>query len=416
MMQYGFFCLFSLLVFVLAEAQQRQPATGTSTTTLHGSIVTRTDVQEFVNLTLDVKDIRLASTGQEALDVYLKGKNSWTAINDNYDVALFALRKLSEKLVLSRPWTPTFSFHLYGLADQSTDMTDLEEYALYGDSAIQHLAAADKLDVLPDAILALGLWMYAAHLLHEGVLQCSRRSKADDPNFVQLVGGGGFDEFIGLWIGADQSLASEDGDSLYAWTQKIGLKFGTNSPEAAVNSRLKLLYHEGITALSKGDACTKANTRTTQQLWNVASRMINEMVKPLFQYLIYSLRIGDQELVSIYAKALIPQISKCRPSVYKRLKAKLLDVTVNFRQENIDSIITDLEATYSCFGFDCSSIGALQSIRVAADAGRIEEEGTIEEEISAKQCEDSNMIAGYQPSTDVAPVSFSDRNLTKNWL
>ena len=96
------------------------------------------------------------------------------------------------------------------------------------------------MDFAVDAILSVSVWMYATHLLYDGVYRCQERTDADDPNRFGDMGGGGFDEFIALYIGEGQTMGTDSGDSLYRWAQVMGDFFGTNSPTYRTTSKILL--------------------------------------------------------------------------------------------------------------------------------------------------------------------------------
>jgi hypothetical protein len=81
--------------------------------------------------------------------------------------------------------------------------------ALYADYYVKSFMKSNTA-IAGDAIVALHCWMYAAHLLYHGVRTCDQLTKADNPEIFHLAGGG-MDEFIALWIGQDQAVASKDG-------------------------------------------------------------------------------------------------------------------------------------------------------------------------------------------------------------
>jgi hypothetical protein len=267
----------------------------------------------------------------------------------------------------------------------ATNVPLLSEQSRYADGFIRDMINSN-IDLAADSVVALIMWMYGTHLLWSGVKTCELRTAADNPDMIPL-GDGGMDEFIALWIGTDQQPGTGDGHSLYAWAHAAGDKFGVNSPEAIVNSRIKLLYQEGATALSLKHACTKDNKQTQQQLWNVATRMTNEMVKPLFQWLTFHIvEEKNPDAVTLYALALVPQLARCRPSIYKRLKENLIDRSINFDLASV--ILEDLQEAYACFGFACEDIGMGSGFRSRCDL-----------------YESQRSLAGYRPTSDVFEVN-----------
>lgn len=354
-----------------------------SQTDLNGGITTRTDVKEYADLALDIRDIRtLAASGQESqvLGLYTEGEHSEIKAFTKH-----ALKKLNDDIATANPRTPHYLFHLYGLSAQTSNVQLLNDQSHYADNFIRDIIGT-KLDLAADAILALSMWMYAAHLIFAGVKTCEERTEADNPDLVPLAGGG-MDEFIALWIGTDQQPGSADGHSLYAWAEKAEELYGEDTAESVVNSQLKLLYVEGSLALGSQHACTNKNTLTQQQLWVIATEMTNLMVRPLFQWLIYHIYQEDSEAVSLYALALVPQLSRCRPSIYKRLKENLIDRSINF--DKSADILDDLQEGFACFGFTCEDFGFSA------------------EDFNSKCGFESNtrVLAGYFPTSNVNNVS-----------
>lgn len=329
-------------------------------TVLSNGIVTRTDVEMWADLPLDVADIqnRLDSGDSSALDVYVNGRNAVSASGEK-----LSLSKLIDELAASvekGTSGPNFLYHLYGLADRTTDTTMLANHAKYADSYVR-TAISSKYNVA-EAILTLNVWMYATHLLYKGIDTCHKLTLADNPAAFDL-GGGGMDEFIALWVGNAQ-----EGLSLYTMAQLAAMPFGTANPDAAVNMELSALYQEGSAILSFPTACTKDDDKTVPQLWTVVQRMISQMTVPLMQLLIDAMFSENPAQVKLYALAVVPQTAQCRPSVYKRLKEELLGTSVDFNRKN--EIILGLEEVYDCLGFTCADIGTYKQDQIPQCEGK----------------------------------------------
>lgn len=352
---------------------------------LGGGVITRTEgIQIHANLALDLRDIRNSNDEDAILRLYLDGRNA-----EETPGFFFPLKKLSDKMNdNSSVLTPAHLFHLYGLSGLSPD--DIKSSQHYSDRFIRS-TITEATSLTADAIIALDMWMYATDVLYKGINLCSRRAAADNPDRLEDLGGGGMDEFIALWIGAEQTPASTEGHSLYALAQEAGNLFGTNNPEAKVNEDLKLLYQQGAGVLSLPHACTKeGDSSGLQQLWNVAQQIISKMYIPLTQMLIHSLMIEDEALVATYALATVPQVSQCRPSVFKRLNDALLNGNVNFGKK--EEILNDIEMAMDCFGLTCDDIGTYRDGAYACNA-----------ETFSK----TRALAGYQPATNVKSVRLS---------
>jgi hypothetical protein len=345
-------------------------------------------VEKWADLPLDVRDIqeRIDSAPDTALDIYEDGRNAESAPEVKLSLRMITA-ELADTIEAGKS-TPNFLYHLYGLADRTTDTSLLANQAKYADNYVR--SAISSRHEAGEAILALIIWMYATHLLYTGIDTCQKLTLADEPEAFKL-GGGGMDEFIALWIGNGGG-SGVGRNSLYTLTQYVASLFGTTHPEAAANRELKALYQEGSAILSFQNACTKDDDRAVPQLWAVAQRMISQMTVPLMQLLIDALFQEDPERVKLYALAVIPQTVQCRPSTYKRLKEELLGTTVVFSRKA--EILVDLQDVYSCLGFSCGDIGSYMQDQIPA-------------------CTDkpaSFPIAEYVPTSHVQSVRYKAMN------
>jgi len=356
----------------------------TSGVDLGGSIKTRTDVQTFVDLSQDIGEIRnLVAQNQpeEAFRIYREGQHSEIQAGVKR-----SLKSLADEMVGADPKTPSFLYHLYGQADRTLNLAFDTQKLGYIDSVIEEIFTT-KPELAVEAIWIMNVWMYATHVLYNGVYECQKRSQSDNPQLVD-IGMAGFDKFIALWIGGGQQPGASNGDSLYAWSQLQGEAFGTNDPESQVNTRIKLLYSEAITLMSTEDACTRENPNTAGRLWQLVVNTVSEMSKPLFQGMIGAINGRQEDLVNLYAKALVPQTAKCRPSLYKRMHESLiLGTFINDPTVIANLPIDDIPDLTFCFGYSCQDLGNTQ--------------------IGA--CEDFDVfrptLAGYVPLTEVGNVS-----------
>ena len=360
---------------------------GQGTSLAGGRIVTRTDVQRYADLAQDLAEMQKLVTNGSSERVLTLFRQGMHASADSSGT-LFPLANLGNILSNAQPKTPAFLYHLYGLTDRSINFAfELEAQSDYVNKFIEE-TIEENLNYAVDAILSVGIWMYATHLLYDGVYRCHERTQADNPDSI-VIDGGGFDEFIALYIGEGQDIGSADGDVLYTWAQVMGEFFGTNSPESPVNTRILLLYGQAKTALSVQGACSKAVPGTAAELWKIATQIVSQMSIPLFQGLLHSVIQNDVGGATVYAKALVPQIAKCRPSTYKRLKRNLLDEGVNLDATTTAEVLEDLQDAYSCFGYTCRSIG---------DYGG-------DDRLKCDEDKENPALAGYDPLTDVSAVS-----------
>lgn len=351
---------------------------------LGGGVTTRSDVSKYANLALDLRDIRASSDANEMKGIYREGRNAmW---QPGYS---FRLRNLYSMIESASITIPDAMFHKYGLAGRSTSSDKLEAQKDFSEAVVENIIATGKGDLAADAVIALDMWLYASHLLHSGFLLCEKRSQADSPDSVDIgvsISTGGMDEFIALWIGKDQEPGDENGHGMYAWAERAAELFNARLSEASSNTKIKVLFQEGAAALSVEKACTKDNKKTAIQLWYVVSQIKTQMMVPLFQWLIFSVSKGNEEATAAYAKALVPQISQCRPTLFTGLQELLLDDGVQLARSN--EILDLLRQSLDCFRIKCSDIGTWPT--------------------TAVECKDRPQglrVAGFATSTDVSDVS-----------
>ncbi|GAX19744.1 hypothetical protein FisN_37Lh008 [Fistulifera solaris] len=367
--------LISALLLLLTPVVKSQDVVGVN---LGGGIVTRTDVLKYANITLDVRDMLGSTSQQDALVIYNSGSH---AISGN---SRLSLSQIHNELRDAEFKTLEFVFYHYGLAalDQKPDPDFATNYVT---KAIKE----NELGFATDAVLSLILWQYAIHVLYKGVVNCDTRSQANRPEMVE-IGGGGLDEFIALWIGAFQTPASIDGYSLYAWTERAGQLFGVRNPEAAANSKIKVLYQEGAVALSLSGSCSTSSSKTVGQLYKVAVQISDQMMIPLYQWLIEAIVTRDLPKAELYSRALIPHLSQCRPSQFTVLNEYLAD-GIQFDKDT--EIIELLHESLSCFGLTCQDIGVMSS---HPNSGCMDPVDT------------SPTLAGFTTSSDVREISKMD--------
>ena len=372
---------FSFLLVALAGCFR---VVSSQTSLASGTVTTLTNVQQYADLAQDLAELqKYVATGatDRFLSLFRNGLHSQDSSGNP-----FALADLGDALETSTDKTPAFLYHLHGITDRSTNFPfELAGQQDYINKFVEEIAT-ENLNYGVDAILTVSVWMYATHLLYDGVYRCHLQTKADDPTQLSPLGGAGFDEFIALYIGEGQELGTDSGDSLYRWSQVMGDFFGTTDPETPVNTNIVLLYKKAKDALSVEGACTSAVPGTVTELWKIATMIVSQMSIPLFQGLLYSVIENDADGAKVYAKALVPQTAKCRPSTYKRLKQNLLDEGVNLGAAA--QILEDLQAAYACFGYTCKAIGNYNN----------------DERLECNVDKYNPSLAGYDPLTDVSAV------------
>ena len=333
-----------------------------------GLFVTAEYGQSFADLSQDLASIQqFVDQGQplEALGLYKSGQHAEASPGVKRSLA-----SLGDDLANAPPTehTPPFLFHLYGQADRALNLAFDVQKLNYINNEIEQVLNTQP-QYAKDAILAINLYMYAAHLWYASVRQCQLQT--NDQFNPQVVGASGvelvlkpLEEFMALWMGSGQAVASTEGDSLYAWAQTLGVDFGTTdtaSGEALVNTRIKLFYQEAASLLATDAACSSNNPGSVERLWQLALNVETEMTKALIQGFLGSLYDTEQNegRLQVYSMALVPTLSKCRPSVYKTFHEQLIESTT---LPSDTTWITDLanlipDVTYCLGGFSCSELG-----------------------------------------------------------
>lgn len=227
---------------------------------------------------------------------------------------------------------PTFIFQMLGMLDVGDDLIQ-DGRIVNGDYANQFIT--EKLNDVNSGNLAaqasavLNVEMYATHMLWDGVLDCVEISNGFNPD-ADHTGSinpkQSFDNFIALYVGAGQSGSPDfSGDMLYDLAHQAAKLFGTTNDvgEAIVNEDIRNYYQSIQQLMSEENYCTREDA--LQQLWSLANRIVAKMRVPLVQMLIRSMNEDNENVkVPMYAKALIPQLSQCRPSIQRKLKSYLL--------------------------------------------------------------------------------------------
>jgi len=249
------------------------------------------------------------------------------------------------------------------------------EYYTYADQTVEDLFEEKKGTLPCEAALVLNVWMYATHELFDGVEDCARLSDASvNAEAAGLADNGrgayAFEEMMAFYIGHDQEHGgTDDGggggpNGLYALAQIAGSEFGTvdqSTGEAASNANLKKLFLEMQSVTSNSNAC-RPGSDTVGKLWSLTHRMIAQMCVPLLQMLLKSMKENDVDRVKLYAKAIVPQMSRCRPSTYRSLKENLLDRP--YESDMFDSLLADLQSMSDCLGVTCADVGAFRETEI----------------------------------------------------
>mmetsp|Transcript_36472 Transcript_36472/g.78754 ORF Transcript_36472/g.78754 Transcript_36472/m.78754 type:complete len:733 (+) Transcript_36472:125-2323(+) len=382
-----------------------------STTTFDVGITTLTNVDAISSIAYDIRDMADHLQRNEFLDarrIYEDGKHSKQYdIYGNEEDDLLSLQRMA------KGWKggtfdqfnedPSFMFQMLGMADRGDSAVDaIDKYGSYADSYITELLndySSGTLGAQASTILIVS--MYASHQLWDGLRDCfavynGYNAEADQTGKINPKQS--FDNFIALYVGAGQTLGPDwDGDMLYELAQAGGDNFDMTDGEgeAIVNSDIRELYQSIQRTLSEEDYCKR--DESIEKLWLLSSQIVSKMYIPLVQMLIHSMKQEDEaHKVKVYAWALIPQLSQCRPSVHSKLKDYLLDK--KYDKRDFPRILELLQQSYDCLGFSCEELGTYkeQTNDVVAECAGYEE---------------GHPMAGFIPRKDVRTLSKVDLDI-----
>ena len=284
---------------------------------------------------------------------------------------------------------PTFNLYRYTLQDGGGKFLgdDVSAYAhnivmsFFEDSSIFSSKNSDGLAA--EAAVALNLWAYVVHELHQTVNKCKNEKLTDDDGIHSI------DEAAAYWIGYSQQAGdSANGYLLYRLTEESGDMFGQDiDGQTRANRNILRLFKQAAIQLSFPNACS-VNNDTYKNLRFVVNKIISQMTIPLIQQLIASLRRNDRPRVKIYSHAVVPLTAGCGEEHFSYLKENL--ILSSYNVVNIEEIIKTLQNVYSCLGIQCKDIGKYQD--VAGDLECIDRP-------------EMSPLAGYVPTHDVREVS-----------
>ena len=169
--------------------------------------------------------------------------------------------------------------------------------------------------------------------------------------------------------------------------------FGTKDSEgeATVNSNIKTKYQAIQRKLSEQGFCQRDDS--IEALWRSTNQILSQMYVPLVQMLIHSMKQDDQApKVRMYALAVVPQLSRCRPSLHAKLKDYLLDQ--EYDKRDFGRILDLLQQAYDCLGVTCADVGAYRA-------------GTDRAVAECAGYEETHPLAGFVPRMGVRAVSYA---------
>mmetsp|Transcript_18096 Transcript_18096/g.39114 ORF Transcript_18096/g.39114 Transcript_18096/m.39114 type:complete len:724 (-) Transcript_18096:113-2284(-) len=368
-------------------------------------ITTLTNVDAMSNIALDVRDMAESlNQGEwvEARRIYEFGRNSrqYDIYGNEKDEFLSLQRMAHEGKEGMFNEDPTYMFQVLGLANIGMDIDEtIASHGNYADAYItEQLNDYDSGTLGAQASTILIVSMYATHQLWDGLHDClavKNGFNAEADKTGKINPKQSFDNFIALYVGAGQTLSPDwDGDMLYELAQAGGDLFDTTDSEgeAFINSDIREFYQSIQRLMSEENYCTRDDT--LENLWFLVNKIITRMYVPHVQMLIHSMKQEDQaDKVRMYALAVIPQLSQCRPSIHRKLKDYLLDK--KYDRSDFPRILDLLQQSYDCLGFGCDDVGAYKEGEVAECAGY----------------DTDHPLASFIPKEDVQSLSKADLDI-----
>jgi len=370
-------------------------------------ITTLTDVDAISQIAFDIRDMADHIGRNEFIDarrIYEFGKHAvqYDRFGRPLDEFL-SLRGMATHERGAFDEDPSYLFQLLGMADagQAPD----QAAAVHGGYADAYITeqlndfSAGTLGAQAATVLVVS--MYASHQLWAGMLDCFAVMNGYSPDADEtgkLNPKKAYDNFIALYIGAGQTLAPAwKGDMLYELAQAGAMFFDTQDSEgeATVNSNVKTKYQSIQRKLAEEGYCQRDESIET--LWRLTNEIMAQTSVPLVQMLIHSLKQDDQApKVRMYALAVVPQLSRCRPSVHAALKDYLLDE--EYDKRNLVRIVDLLQQSYDCLGITCEDVGTYQ-------------EGTADVVAECAGYEENHPMASFVPKAGVRSMSKIDLDI-----
>jgi len=359
----------------------------------NGLYVTTTDVVEWANIDIDVKDMAEAISNKNypmAKDFYLNGFNSRIRDTDGKSIGIRSLGKMS--LDINMIEEPVFNLYRYALEDDNGSFI-ADDVKFYAHSLVMSFFDDKFLDesnssTLPvEAAVALNVWGNIVHKLSVTVERCDARSFQGDDNGVQYI-----DQAVAYWIGSAQSTGdSSKGHLLYRLSEEAGESFGQGLQGQARNNRKVLqLFTEAARLLSFSNGC---NDNAPDRFRAIVNKIVAQMTVPLIQHLILNLERNDLDRIKLYGHAVVPLVAGCRESTYNNLKEKL--ITSEYSSDTLNEIIYELQSTYDCLGITCKDVGIFIGAGMPTCYKR----------------QDLTAFAGYTPRTNAQEYSDIDLDI-----
>jgi hypothetical protein len=351
-------------------------------------------VENHANIALDVAEMSKAlMDGQNDLaqNIYIYGKNSHQSVEVNREQSLRSLQSFSTEKTSGMLEEPIFNLFLNSYSS-GRDGPKFQESLSYADRFVQEalMTSSDSPDTIAaEAAVALNVWMYLSHMLHNALAYCSD-NVTEGGNITHVI-----DEAAAYWIGdAKVGMDGQRGHLLYALADEMDGHFESSEENVlSVNQHILTLFAEAKHQLFEKDACS-VDSDTLSELHSTVNEIHSQMMIPLVQGLIHSLKTDDRDRVRLYAYSLVPLIAVCNPAEYEYWQAVLLKAKYNVADSA--TIVDRIYGVLPCLGLRCSQVGVHFSEMVDKEM--------------RSQCAESSKstsYAGYRPADEFLEVRSS---------
>lgn len=353
-----------------------------------------TYVKDRANIGVDIKEMSealLLGRVSSAELIYREGKNSAVFNKQGKEVDLRTIASFSTRAKETMANNPLYQTALFSLSDGGKNTVKFlgAPVSTYANSVVVdmfRLGSSTNMPLAAEAAVALNVWMELANELYQAVAQCKDGTLTDEDGIHSI------DEAAAYWIGDGNVDSGENGHLLYALAEQLADHFDVVSTgQSRTNTNILRLFHQAKMELSLSNGCID-DSSTVSRVHHIVNKITSQMVVVLMQGLIHFLRRDDEHhRVRIYAYAFVPLVATCSPNTHKFLKKHLVDT--EYKELEVDTIITAVRSTLGCFALTCADVG----IHETEDAGACQDKDA------------SSSLAGYRPELDV--VSFSKIDL-----
>ncbi|GKY91601.1 hypothetical protein MPSEU_000132000 [Mayamaea pseudoterrestris] len=345
--------------------------------------VTTTDVSRLLNLSYDIRDMRVSTDLSQKRNIFDNGRNA-------LPLTLAGLSSNSSQYSEFPLYNVyRYAFHELGMKEEGDetgyfDGSPIEEY---GNTLVNDLFSLNRTRIQGDAALVMNVVMSYWGTFYKMLQVCE--ANGDASQMIAFL-----DQAAALYIGEGQPRGNNvQGFMLYNLGERSGTNFDQDgsSGEALIN-KLVLETFVGIKQDIDNGIC-KTGVDGYKEVRAKVKSLIKSTNIVLVQMFLHHLEVtADSDFTELYSLAILPQIAACDTYAYETLMKLTVQnsVTADSRAE----IKTTLQKAYSCLHVLCSDIGEYQS-------GRIPE------------CTDHKItaLASYAPSTDVDRKAYIDRDL-----